>query len=139
MSYRGRRSGGGGRIGAYRSSGGLEHGHLAGGALKLFGGHDRFEDLRGNVPQLLVLCAKEDDDAVRLGVEGGRNLVEQVLDNLLDTGRGDGQVLGERVVGPTRLGEVDEGLSVGSHFGGGCGGEESISGCRCGRGFECGK
>lgn len=114
--------------GAYRSSSGLEHGHLAGSALKLVGGHDRLEDLSGYVPQLLVLGAKEDHDTVGLRVEGGRDLVEQVLDNLLDTGRGDGQVLGERVVGPARLGEVDEGLSIGSHFGGGGGCEESMSG-----------
>lgn len=108
----------------YRSCCGLEHGHLAGGALELVGGHDGLEDLGGDVPQLLVLGAKEHNDTVRLGVEGGRNLVEELLDNLLDAGRGDGQVLGERVEGSARRSEVDEGLSIGSHFGGS--GEASV-------------
>lgn len=106
----------------YGSSSGLEHGQLAGSAIPAVGGHNRLEDLGGDVPQLLVLGAKEDDDAVGLGVEGGGHLVEQVLDDLLHTSRCDGQVLGERVVGPASLGEVDDSLGVGGHGGwfGGC-------------------
>lgn len=60
--------------------------------------------------------AEQHDNAVGLRVEGGRDLVQQVLDDLLDAAGGDGQVLGERVVGAALLGQVDEGLGVGGHF-----------------------
>lgn len=72
-----------------------------------------------------MVGAEEDDDAVGLGVEGGGDLVEQVLDDLLDAGGGDGEVLVQGVVGPALLGEVDEVLGGGGHVCGG-GGEETV-------------
>lgn len=100
----------------YGSSGALEHGHLAGGALPLLRGHHGLEDLGSNVPQLLVVGAKQDDGAVGLGVEGRGDMVEQVLDDLLHAGGRDGEVLGQRVVGPAAFGELDEFLGGGGHF-----------------------
>lgn len=105
----------------YRSGSSSEHGHLAGSSLKLLGGNDSLEDLGGNIPQLLVVGAEQDDDAVGLGVEGGGDMVEQVLDDLLNAGGRDGQVLGEGVVAASQLGEVDK--SLGGHFEWCCGKE----------------
>lgn len=66
-----------------------------------------------------MLGAEEHDGAVGLRVEGRGDLVDQVLDDLLDAGGRDGQVLGQRVVGPALLGEVDEVLGGGGHLAGG--------------------
>lgn len=121
----------------YRSGGALEHGHLAGGALPLLGRDDGLEDLGGDVPQLLVLGAEEDDDAVGLGVEGGGHLLQEGLDDLLDLVGLDGEVLGQRVVRPAVLGELDQ-LLGGGHLDGRGGGEgaEEWWGCCCPAGCE---
>lgn len=100
----------------YRSGSTLEHGHLASGRPPLLSRDNALQDLGGDVPQLLVRGAEEHDDAVGLGVEGGRDLVQQVLDDLLNAAGGDGQVLREGVVGTALLGQVDQSLGVGGHF-----------------------
>lgn len=100
----------------YSSSTTLEHGNFARGGLPLLSSDNGLEDLAGDVPQLFVVGAEQDNDAVGLGVERRRNLVQQVLDDLLNAGLGDGQVLGEWVVGTALLGQVDDSLRVGSHL-----------------------
>ncbi|KUI71595.1 hypothetical protein VM1G_11752 [Cytospora mali] len=75
-------------------------------------------DLGGDIPQLLVLGAEEDDDTVGLGVEGGGDVLEGLLDDLLDLGGGDGQVLGEGVVGAAVLDVLENDAGVdGRHLG----------------------
>lgn len=71
-----------------------------------------------------MVGAEEDDNAVGLGVEGGGDVLQGLLDDLLDLGRGDGQVLGEGVVGATVLDALEHGVGVdGRHVGCGCGEE----------------
>lgn len=106
--------GGGGPT--YRSGSTLEHVHLAASRLPLLSRNNRLEDLGSNVPQLLVVGAKEHDDTVGLRVEGGGDLVQEVLNDLLDAVLRDGQVLGQGVVAAALLGQVDQGLGVGGHF-----------------------
>lgn len=99
------------------AGGALEERELVGGGLEVFGGDNGLEGVRGNVPQLLVLAAKEHDGAVGLGVEGRGRVEGGVLDDLVDAGRGDGEVLVEGVDGAADLGHLEEeiGGELGSH------------------------
>lgn len=76
--------------GAYGAGARLEHVHAVGGVLPGIGGHDGLKDLASKVPELVVLGAEEDDDAVGLGVEGGGDVEDGLLDDLLDALLGDG-------------------------------------------------
>ena len=93
----------------YSTSSTLEHGHAALGAGPAILGHDGLEGLGGDVPELLVLGAEQDDDAVALRVERRGNVLESLLDDLVDAVDGQRtEVLGERVVGATLLDEVED-------------------------------
>lgn len=95
------------------------------------GGDDGLEDLRGVFPELVVLGTEDDEDAVGLGVEGGGNVEDGVLDDLLDAVLGDGEFLVEDVVGAADLEEVEDrlGLDWGSHLGAvGRGGRRGVEG-----------
>lgn len=100
------------------SRGALEHGELVGRALPLVLGDDTLEDVAGQVPQLVVLAAKEHNEAVGLRVERRGSLQRRLLDELLDAGRANGELLGEGVVGAAVLGQLEESVcgSLGSHF-----------------------
>lgn len=68
--------------------------------------------------------AEEDDGAVALGVEAAGDVLDGLLDDLLDAGGGDGEVLAEGVVGAAVLDLVEDrlGVDIGSHLSGwGCG------------------
>lgn len=97
----------------------LEEGQFVASGLPLVLGHDGLEGVGGDVPETVVLGAKEDNGADGLGVEGGGCSQERILDDLLDVGVGDagGEGLGEDVVGAAASGEVEEGLRsvLGSH------------------------
>lgn len=99
-----------GREGAetYGSGGALEHGDLVAGGLPVLLGDDGLEDLAGDVPELLVLGAEQDDDADGLGVEGRGHVQGGLLDDLGDALLGDGQVLGQDVVGAAVLDQLDD-------------------------------
>lgn len=110
----------------YSASGALEESHLLGGGLKVLGRDDSLEDLGGDVPELLVLGAKEDDDAVGLGVEAAGHVEHGLFDDLLDALGADREVLAQDVVAAASLDEVEDriggdgsGLLLGAHF---CGG-----------------
>jgi len=123
---------------AYRTSSGLEHGHAASGRLPLGLGDDGLEDLGGDVPELLVLGAEEDDGAVALRVEARGDVLDGLLDDLLDASGGDGQLLAERVVGAAVLDEVKDRVGVGGRHLDGGGGERAEGSGRCGGSSECG-
>lgn len=115
-----------------RARRGAEHAHLLARGLELFGGHDGLEGVGGDVPQLLVVGAEEEDGAVGLRVEGRGGVLDGVGDDLLDASGGEGvrEGLGEGVVGAAVRQGFEEG---GGHFGdcfsvlvGGLG-----VGCRC--------
>ena len=110
---------------------GLEASHALGGWAELGLGNDGPEDLAGDVPELVVLGAKEDEQAVALAVEGRRDVEEGLLDDLLDASSGDGaEVLVQGVDAAAILDGSEESIraagggdSSGSHcsgFGGGC-------------------
>lgn len=90
----------------------FEESQLVAGRLPLILGDDGLEGVGGDVPEAVVLGAKEDNGADGLRVEGGGCGQERILDDLLDVGVGDagGEGLGEDVVGATASGEVEEGL-----------------------------
>lgn len=121
----------------HRAGSALEERELVGGGLEVLGGDDALERLRGDVPQLLVLAAKEDDGAVGLGVEGRGSVERGVLDDLVDAGGRDGEVLVEGVDGAADLGHLEEeiGGELGGHCevcGGGVLGEGRVEGCEVG-------
>ena len=68
-----------------------------------------------------MLSAEEDNDAVALRVERGRNVLESLLDDLVDAVDGQRtEVLGERVVGAALLDEPEDRVGrdlSGSHLG----------------------
>lgn len=99
------------------SGGALEAGDAGGGVLPGLGGNDGLEGVRGDVPELVVLGAEQDDEAVGLGVEGRGGLEGGLLDDLLDALGSHGEVLGEGVVGAAVLGQLEEevGGELGSH------------------------
>ena len=88
----------------YRGVSTLEHVELLLGAGEGIGWDYALEDLNGNVPELLVLALDEEDNAGALGVEGGRNVEESLLDDLLNAGIRDWRLLLKRVVS-TALGD----------------------------------
>lgn len=98
------------------AGGGLEAGVALGRGLPAVGGHDLLEDLRGDVPQLVVLGAVEDEHAVGLRVEGRGGLDQVLLHDRGDLVRGDGQLLVELVEGAAGLEGFEE---RGRHGGGG--------------------
>lgn len=100
------------------SGGALEAGDTVGGGLPGLRGNDGLEGVRGDVPELVVLGAEEDDEAVGLGVEGRGGLEGGLLDNLLDALGSHGEVLGEGVVGAAVLSQLED--EVGGELGGHC-------------------
>lgn len=74
--------------------------------LPAVGGDDGLQDLAGGVPELVMVGVEEDDDAVGLGVEGGGDVAQGVLDDLLDALLGDGEGLVEDVMRASVLDEV---------------------------------
>lgn len=97
---------------------GLEAGHAAGGGLPGVLRDDGLEDVRGHVPQLVVLSAEEHEHAVGLGVERGGGVQGELVDDVGDARCGHRQLLVERVVGAAALGQLDKG--VGGELGGHC-------------------
>lgn len=98
--------------------GAAEAGDAVGCLLPAGLGNDGLEDGAGDVPELGVLGAEEDEQAVGLGVERGWGVEGGLLDELLDAGGSDGaQVLVEGVDGTTGLDQLEEGLvgELGSH------------------------
>lgn len=95
----------------------LEHVHAVLGGLPLVAGDNGAKRRRRQVPELVVLCAKEDDDPVGLGVEGRRGVERRLVDELLYAVGGDGEVLVERVDGSAGLGHLQK--EVGGELGGG--------------------
>lgn len=105
--------------GTYGSSTTLEHGHPLSGRVELVGGDDCLEDVGGDIPQLVVLSAEEDDGAVALGVERAGDVLDGLLDDLLDAVLGHGaKVLAEGVEGAAVLDEVEDRFGVDGGFGG---------------------
>ena len=93
----------------YSTSSTLEHGHPARRASPVVLGHDGLEGFGGDVPELLVLGAEQDNDAVALRVERRRDVLQSLLDDLVDALDSQGtEVLGERVVGAALLDEVED-------------------------------
>lgn len=55
-----------------------------------------------------MLGAEEENGAVGLGVEGGGDIGDELAEDLLDAGGGDGEVLGEGIVGAAVLDELEK-------------------------------
>ena len=94
----------------YGEGSGLEAVDTSSGTLPALSGDDALEDLSGDVPELVVVGAEEDEHAVGLGVEGGGDVAQGVLDDLLDAVLGDSQLLVELVIGAAELDEVQDRL-----------------------------
>jgi hypothetical protein len=92
------------------------------------GGDNGLQDLRGHIPKLVMLGSEQDNGTIALGVKAGRNVLESLLHNFLDTLRADGELLAERVVGAAVLDQVEDrvGVDGGGHVG--LGGEQSARG-----------
>lgn len=102
---------------------GLEPGHAGGRRGEVLPGDDGLEDGGGDVPELVVLGAEEDDDAVGLGVEGRGDVEEGFLYDFLDA-----------------VGRYGEGLVEGVDCAAGFDvGEEAVSALDGGGGFAGGK
>ena len=83
-------------------------------------GDDGLQDIADNVPELVVLVLEQENEAGRLGVERGRNVLDDLGDDLLNAGVGDGRVLVEGV-DAAAVGNGLEEAGGGSHCGGGGG------------------
>lgn len=94
-------------------------------------GDNGLQDIADNVPELVVLVLEQEHEAGGLGVEGGGDVLDELGEDLLDAGVGDGRGLVEGV-DAAAVGDGLEEVGGGSHCGGGCG---VLSGC-CGGG-EC--
>lgn len=101
------------------AGGGAEHGHAVGRVLPLVLGDNLLEGVAGQVPEAVVLGAKEHDGPRGLRVEARGGVQDGVVDHVGDArgGHARGQVLGEGVVGAPVLGELEE--QVGGELGGG--------------------
>jgi len=71
--------------------------------------HD-FVDFHDGVPELLMVLLQDDDRAGCLGVEGAGDMLDGVVDELFDTGVGNGGLVGELVVCTTLLYKIGESL-----------------------------
>lgn len=92
----------------YSSVTGAEASDAVAGRLPLVLGHDGFEDIAHDVPELVVLVLQEEDQACGLGVEGGGDVLDEVGDDLLDAGVGDRGVLVEGVDAAAVSGGVEK-------------------------------
>jgi hypothetical protein len=83
----------------YSAISSLEHIHLLLGLLILIGWDDALENLLVDVPELVMLVLEQDDGAGGLRVEGGRDVLDDLGDDLGDALVGDGGLLLESVDG----------------------------------------
>ena len=117
-----------GLLSTYGSITGAEASDAAASVLPLGLGDDGLQDIADNVPELVVLVLEQEHEASGLGVEGGGDVLDELGDNLLNAGVGDGGVLVEGV-DAAAVGNGLEEAGSGSHCGGGvvssgcCGGE----------------
>lgn len=105
-----------GRKEAYGSVACAEARDAVAGRLPLVLGHDGFQDVAHDVPELVVLVLEEEDQAGGLGVEGRGGVLDDVGDDLLDAGVGDRRGLVEGVDAATVGGSVEE-RHGGGHLG----------------------
>lgn len=115
----------------YGSVASAEASNAAAGVLPLGLGDDGLQDITDNVPELVVLILEQEHEAGGLGVEGGGDVLDDLGEDLLDAGVGNGRSLVEGV-DAAAVGDGLEEVGGGSHCGGGRG---VLSGC-CGGG-EC--
>ena len=92
---------------------------------ELLGWDDGGQDLAGDVPELIVGIAEEEDVACGLGVEGGGDVEDGFLDDFLDAGVWDGRLFLELVNCAAALDRLEE--LLGCHFGSG-GGSVGVGG-----------
>ena len=114
----------------YSSVTSAETGNTAAGGFPLVLGDDGLQSIADNVPELVVLVLEKEDEAGGLGVEGGGDVLDELGDDLLNAGVGDGRVLVEGV-DAAAVGDGLEEAGGGSH----CGGVGVLS--DCGGGGEC--
>ena len=80
-------------------------------------GHDGLEDVLHDVPELVVVLLEEKDNAGGLGVERGRDILDDVASDLLDLAVWDRRRVGELVDRTTVVDGLEEVGCVG-HFDG---------------------
>ena len=92
-------------------------------------GDDSFQDIADNVPELVVLVLEQEHEAGGLGVERRGDVLDELGEDLLDAGVGDGRGLVEGV-DAAAVGDGLEEVGGGSHgvLLGCCGGGE-CAGC----------
>jgi len=92
-------------------------------------GDDGLQDIADNVPELVVLVLEQEHEAGGLGVERGRNVLDELGDDLLNAGIRDGRVLVEGV-DAAAVGDGLEEVGGGSHgVLSGCGGGGECARC----------
>jgi len=74
----------------------------------LFSRNNALQHLLGEVPQLVMFLLHQQNGSGALGVEGGRAVENDLLDNLLDLLIRDGGLLLEGVDGPAALDDLEE-------------------------------
>jgi hypothetical protein len=77
-------------------------------------GDDGLQDIADNVPELVVLVLEQEHETSGLGVERGGDVLDELRDDLLDAGVGDGRVLVEGV-DAAAVGDGLEEVGGGSH------------------------
>lgn len=95
-------------VDTYGAVAGLEAIELLLGLGELLLGHLRLQHLLDKLPELLVLVVEQDHDARGLRVEAAGHVEHAVLDNLLDAGVGNGDLVGDLVNGSAVLAGLEE-------------------------------
>lgn len=98
----------------YSSVTSAEAGDAAASVLPLSLGDDGFQDIVDNVPELVVLVLEQEHEAGGLGVERGGDVLDELGEDLLDAGVGDGRGLVEGV-DAAAVGDGLEEVGGGSH------------------------
>ena len=105
-------------LATYGSVTGAEAGDAGASVLPLGLGDDGLQDIADNVPELVVLVLEEENEAGGLRVERGRNVLDELGDDFLNAGVGDGRVLVQSV-DAAAVGDGLEEAGGGSHCAGG--------------------
>lgn len=91
-----------GAIGSFKS------GDLLLRGWEVLGGNERLEGFPHEVPELVVVFLQQHDEACGLGVEGGRDIEDSLVDEFDNAVVGDGSLLVQLIVGAACFDDLPE-------------------------------